>query len=78
MCKILGEQHPYTLNSLNNLAYYYYSIHNYTHALNLAEQAYSLRSKVLGDNHPHTLNTLHVLSSIFILKKIIKNQPNLK
>jgi len=63
--KLLGEKDPYTLTSLNNLAFIYQAVGHFNEALPLHEQAYSLRKQVLGAKHPGTLTSLNNLAIIY-------------
>ena len=47
-CKALGEEHPDTLTSLNNLASTYGKLGEHKKALELNEKCHTLRCKVLG------------------------------
>lgn len=51
----LGEEHPDTATSLNNLALLYNSQGRYSEAEPLYKQAISIFQKSLGDNHPNTI-----------------------
>ncbi len=55
--KILGEEHPYTATSYNNLAVYYYGQEDFERAYNFIKRAVEVRSKVLPSNHPHLIKT---------------------
>jgi tetratricopeptide (TPR) repeat protein len=50
----LGDRHPDTAQSLNNLALLYYSMGQYDRALPLYESAVSIAEEVLGFDHPNT------------------------
>ena len=62
---VLGDRHPDTLTSLNNLANFYESEGEPRWALPLYEQCYATRVEVLGDRHPDTLTSLNNLADIF-------------
>ena len=51
-CKILGEEHPDTLTSLNNLAITYGDIGEHHKEVELEEKVYALQCKVLEEEHP--------------------------
>ncbi|MBQ3489037.1 MAG: tetratricopeptide repeat protein, partial [Clostridia bacterium] len=51
-CKILGEEHPDTLTSLNNLATTYYQLGDLEKAAEMFEKVYALMCKILGEEHP--------------------------
>ena len=55
--RVLGDEHPSTLASLNCLALLFYSKGEYDRALPLFEECLAKRKRVLGDEHPDTKNT---------------------
>ena len=59
---LLGEKHPDTLTSLNNLAVDYKNLGLFDEALKAAKKAYDLRKLVLGEDHPATLTSLNNLA----------------
>ncbi|MGB6296904.1 MAG: tetratricopeptide repeat protein [Rivularia sp. (in: cyanobacteria)] len=61
----LGENHPDTASSLNNLASLYKSQGKYEQAEPLYIQALELRKQLLGENHPHTASSLNNLASLY-------------
>jgi tetratricopeptide (TPR) repeat protein len=63
--EILGEKHPDTLTSLNNLAGIYQTIGQLSEALPLFEKSYRLHKEVLGEKHPSTLRSLNNLVGIY-------------
>jgi CHAT domain-containing protein len=63
--EILGEKHPDTLISLNNLAGCYHALGRLAEALPLFEQSYGLFKEVLGEKDPFTLNSLTYLAFIY-------------
>jgi tetratricopeptide (TPR) repeat protein len=52
--KVLGEEHPATASSYNNLAGCLNDQGNYVLALPLCEKALAIRKKTLGEEHPDT------------------------
>ena len=56
-CKILGEEHPNTLTTLNNLAWTEDKLGNHARAFALQEKLYTLRCKVLGKDDPKTVKS---------------------
>ena len=58
----LGEKHPDTLASLNNLASSYYDLGDYNKALEIENKVYNARKEILGEKHPDTLNSLNNLA----------------
>ncbi|MGO5145441.1 tetratricopeptide repeat protein, partial [Catenibacterium mitsuokai] len=63
--EILGEKHPDTLNSLNNLASSYSYLGDYNKACKLQNAAYNARKEILGENHPDTLTSLNNLAIFY-------------
>ena len=63
--KILGDDHPQTLTSRNNLAYAYYSAGRLGEAIPLYEQVLADRVRVLGEDHPHTLASRNNLAGAY-------------
>jgi CHAT domain-containing protein/exonuclease VII small subunit len=63
--EILGEKHPETLISLNNLALIYKKLGSLSHALPLYEKGYRFSKEVLGEKHPNTLLILNNLAMIY-------------
>ena len=53
--ELLGEDHPDTLTSRNNLAYAYESAGRLAEAIALYEQVLTDRTRILGEDHPDTL-----------------------
>jgi len=51
----IGDNHPDTLSSMNNLAVLYQSQGKYDEAEPLYVECLRIRREVLGDNHPDTL-----------------------
>ena len=50
--RVLGEDHPDTLMSLNGLAGLFYSKGDYDRALPMVEECLAKRKRVLGEDHP--------------------------
>ena len=63
--EVLGERHPDTLASLDNLAALYLNQGRYGEAEPLYEQALQLRREVLGERHPDTLQSLNDLAALY-------------
>ena len=63
--RTLGEDHPDTLTSRNNLAGAYESAGRLTEAITLYEQVLADRTRILGKDHPATLATLNALASAY-------------
>jgi tetratricopeptide (TPR) repeat protein len=60
----LGDRHPSTALSLNNLAVLYYYMERYELAIPLLEQAVEIREEVLGLEHPYTKGTQENVRSL--------------
>jgi tetratricopeptide (TPR) repeat protein len=61
--RILGEDHPDTLKSLNDLADFFESQGQYDRALQLSEECLAKRSCIFGSDHPDTKDALITHSS---------------
>ncbi|WP_130757607.1 CHAT domain-containing protein, partial [Microcystis aeruginosa] len=61
----LGDNHPDTASSLNNLAVFYQSQGRYSEAEPLYKQALAIRKQQLGDNHPDTATSLNNLAVFY-------------
>ena len=61
----LGDRHPYTATSLNNLAGLYCSQGRYVDAKPLFQEALTIRKAELGDRHPYTASSLNNLASLY-------------
>jgi hypothetical protein len=60
----LGEEHPDTLTSMNNLALLFDRQGKYEAAEPLYKEMLRLRKKVLGEEHPDILTSMNNLASI--------------
>ena len=61
----LGDRHPDTAMSLNNLAELYRTIGQYERALPLYESALEIKRSELGDRHPSTAASLNNLALLY-------------
>ena len=61
----VGENHPDTLNTLNNLANSYSCLGDYGKALELQNTVYNAFKEILGENHPNTLSALNNLANSY-------------
>ncbi len=59
----LGDEHPDTLTSMNNLAVSYHSAGRLDEAIPLLEETLRLRKAKLGDDHPDTLASMYNLAA---------------
>jgi hypothetical protein len=62
--RVLGDDHPNTLTSMNNLADIHHELGDLKGALDLHEQALAGRRRVLGDDHPNTLHSIISLAEV--------------
>jgi Tetratricopeptide repeat len=60
--RVLGEEHPFTLTSMNNLAFTWKSQRRDIEALELMKACLLLRKQKLGADHPNTTSSLKALS----------------
>src|SRR6266496_1519457 len=63
--RVLGEDHPHTLLSRNNLAYAYREAGNPGRAIPLFQQALASRVRVLGEDHPQALLSRNNLAGAY-------------
>jgi len=63
--EILGEKHPDTLSSLNDLVIIYTKLGRFSEALFLSEKVYRLTKEILGEKHPYTLHSLTNKANIY-------------
>jgi hypothetical protein len=61
----LGEEHPDTLRTANNLAYAYASTGRLDQAIPLLKQILTDYRRLLGDKHPDTLSSANNLASAY-------------
>ena len=55
--RVLGEEHPDTLTSVNNLAFTWKRQGQNAKAVDLMGECVYLRTRILGANHPNTLSS---------------------
>jgi tetratricopeptide (TPR) repeat protein len=60
--RVLGEEHPDTLTSMNNLAQTLYTQGDLPGARKIQEQVLDVRRRVLGQEHPATLTSMNNLA----------------
>jgi len=63
--RVLGERHPDTITSMNNLAGLYYATGRYGDAEPLYEKALDLSREVLGEKHPNTIRSMNNLGALY-------------
>jgi tetratricopeptide (TPR) repeat protein len=61
--RVLSEEHPDTLTSMNNLALTLGAQGNYAGARQLQERVLELSKRTLGEEHPATLNSMNNLAT---------------
>jgi hypothetical protein len=59
---VLGEEHPDTLTSMNNLAFALKAQGCDEEALSLIKACFQLRKQILGELHPYTKSSLDTLN----------------
>jgi Tetratricopeptide repeat len=57
MKRTLGDEHPNTLGSMNNLASFYSDVGRRQEALQLTKEVLEVMKRTLGDEHPDTLRS---------------------
>ncbi|KAJ4267002.1 hypothetical protein NW762_003100 [Fusarium torreyae] len=63
--EVLGEEHPNTLTSMNNLASIYRNQGRWKQAEELEVDVMEIRKRVLGKEHPYTLTSMANLASTY-------------
>jgi hypothetical protein len=63
--EFLGEEHPDTLTSMNNLASTYWNQGRWKEAEKLGVHVMEIRKRVLGEEHPSTLTSMVNLASTY-------------
>ncbi len=61
----LGEEHPDTLSSMNNLALLYYLRGRYEEAESLYLKCLDVRRVTLGEDHSATLSSMNCLAGLY-------------
>ena len=62
--RVLGEDHPYTFTSMNNLATTRGDLGDLQGARQLLEQTLAGRRRLLGEDHPDTLASMNYLANV--------------
>lgn len=62
--RVLGEEHPETLDSINNVGTLFRSKGEYKEALPHYQMALERRRRVLGDDHPDTLTSISNMGAL--------------
>ncbi|KAL7958998.1 P-loop containing nucleoside triphosphate hydrolase protein [Trichoderma compactum] len=63
--KVLGERHPYTLESIASLAAAYHYQGQHEKAKACYQEAMELRRQTLGEKHPDTLRAMTLLGQVY-------------
>ncbi|KAK7002459.1 hypothetical protein R3P38DRAFT_2557268, partial [Favolaschia claudopus] len=63
--QLLGEEHPDTLGSMNDLAVTYSNQGRWSDAEDLQVAVVESRKRLLSEEHPHTLTSMHNLARIY-------------
>ncbi|KAJ7054953.1 hypothetical protein C8F01DRAFT_1235000 [Mycena amicta] len=63
--RLLGTEHPNTVEAMTNLAATYRSLGQYTEAEKLQEQVLEKRTQLLGAEHPDTVEAMGNLAAIY-------------
>ncbi|MBR3460290.1 MAG: tetratricopeptide repeat protein, partial [Clostridia bacterium] len=66
--RLLGEEHPDTATSYNNIALVYAAKGEYDRALEYHEKALAIREKVLGKEHPDTATSYNNIALVYYAK----------
>ncbi len=66
--RVLGDEHPDTLEAMNNLAGTLGAQGDYAGARHLQEKVLEVRRRVLGGEHPHTLTSMNNLAGTLQLQ----------
>ena len=64
--RVLGPEHPDTLQSMDGLAATYVNLGRLTEALKLYEECLEIRKRVLGPEHPDTLQSMDGLAATYV------------
>ena len=76
--KVLGPEHPDSLDTRNNLALALLHQRNYTEAETEDRQLFKLQERVLGLEHPNTLDTRNNLAKALAREaSILKPKPKI-
>jgi tetratricopeptide (TPR) repeat protein len=77
LCSALGEEHPFSLESLHNLAQVLCQKGDLSEAESLLRKVIEGRSKKLGAENPCTLVSMHQLAEVLLKKGRFKEGENL-
>jgi eukaryotic-like serine/threonine-protein kinase len=63
--RVLGDEHPETLQSINNMGFLLYSLGEFDRAEVLYHEAIEKRRRVLGEEHPDTIGSINNMGLLF-------------
>ena len=63
--RLLGEEHPYVADSLNNLGLLYHAMGRYEQAEPYSGKALDMRRRLLGEEHPYVASSLNNLAYLY-------------
>ena len=66
MEEVLGEKHPYTAQSYNNVGYAYGNLGDEKTALEYLLKALKIMEEVLGEKHPYTAQSYNNVGYAYI------------
>ncbi|KAH7111811.1 hypothetical protein B0J11DRAFT_447418, partial [Dendryphion nanum] len=61
--RVLGDEHPDTLISMNNLAFTLKGLGHYDRAISMMGDCVDLLAQVLGAHHPRTVSSRNTLNA---------------
>ena len=62
--RLLGEEHPDTINAMENLAVTLYHLQRFKDAARLEGEVVDVRKKFFGEEHPQTVKAVVLLAEI--------------
>src|SRR5229473_3260118 len=75
--RVLGPEHPDTINSMNNLEVCLIYLGRYPEAEKLGRETLDLRRRVLGPEHPQTLNSMSNLAGVLSAERRLPESEKL-
>ena len=74
--EILGEDHPKTIDAMNNLAVTLSSLGRYEESLLLRKQVLEKRTEILGEYHPNTIGAINQVAwTYYCMEKFQEGLP---
>ena len=74
--RVLGVEHPDTLNNMANLAHTYNLEDRNEEAIELMKHVVERRTSTIGPKHPYTLDSATSLSAWTSNTTLVENQPS--